>query len=340
MPQITLRQADATIPVGADQTILDAALAQKIRYPFGCRSGNCGACKSRLLAGRVRHKTLSRFALSDEEKARGLILACRAVPLEDGVVAWLELDEKIVHPWRELECRVDALERASAEVVIVTLEIVSGGPFSFAAGQYASVRFAGQPARDFSFANRPDETHLRFHVRVREEGRVSRHVRDSLAVGDRVVVAGPQGRAFLRGQHPGPIVAVAGGTGLGPMLAIVETALARGLGQPISLWFGARDIAGLYGLPHLRELARRHDNLDIILCADDIAGDAPDGFHLRPGSLPRAMADAGTDFTGRIVYCAGPPAMVDAVAALALARGGRPEDVHADPFTPADAVDC
>ena len=39
----------------------------------------------------------SEFALSDEEKARGLILACRAVPWKDSEVAWLEEDDLIVH---------------------------------------------------------------------------------------------------------------------------------------------------------------------------------------------------------------------------------------------------
>ena len=49
----------------------------------------------------------SEFALSDEEKERGLILACRAVPWEDCEVAWLEEDDLIVHPRRLLDCEVD-----------------------------------------------------------------------------------------------------------------------------------------------------------------------------------------------------------------------------------------
>jgi ferredoxin len=53
---------------------------RRVDYPFGCQSGNCGACKSHLVKGEVTMEGYSEFALRDEEKARGLILACRAVP--------------------------------------------------------------------------------------------------------------------------------------------------------------------------------------------------------------------------------------------------------------------
>jgi len=74
----------------ADFPFLATALDAGISYPFGCQSGNCGACKSHLVNGEVAMEGYSEFALSDEEKARGLILACRAVPWQDSDVAWLE----------------------------------------------------------------------------------------------------------------------------------------------------------------------------------------------------------------------------------------------------------
>src|ERR1700730_13023130 len=97
--------ADRTIEVPTGGAILEAALDAGIGYPFGCQSGNCGACKSHLLKGEVTMEGYSEFALSDEEKARGLMLACRAVPWEDSEVAWLDEDELIVHPRRLLDCK-------------------------------------------------------------------------------------------------------------------------------------------------------------------------------------------------------------------------------------------
>lgn len=45
---VNIRQHDSLVSVEIGQTILEAALTQGVPYPHGCRSGNCGARKSRL----------------------------------------------------------------------------------------------------------------------------------------------------------------------------------------------------------------------------------------------------------------------------------------------------
>ena len=112
--KVRIAQADRTIDVPTGATILATALDAGIAYPFGCQSGNCGACKSHLVKGEVTMEGYSEFALSDEEKARGLILACRAVPWEDSEVAWLEEDDLIVHPRRLLDCQRGRARRRHA----------------------------------------------------------------------------------------------------------------------------------------------------------------------------------------------------------------------------------
>src|SRR6185436_12217704 len=107
--KVRIVQSERTIDVPTGATILGAALDAGVAYPFGCQSGNCGACKSHLVKGEVMMEGYSEFALSDEEKERGLILACRAVPWADSEVAWLEEDDLIVHPRRILSCKVVGL---------------------------------------------------------------------------------------------------------------------------------------------------------------------------------------------------------------------------------------
>ena len=51
--KVRIVQADRTIDVPTGATILAAALDAGVAYPFGCRSGNCGACKSDLVTGEV-----------------------------------------------------------------------------------------------------------------------------------------------------------------------------------------------------------------------------------------------------------------------------------------------
>ncbi|MCA0301259.1 MAG: 2Fe-2S iron-sulfur cluster binding domain-containing protein [Proteobacteria bacterium] len=325
--KVRLVQADRTIDVPMGNTILSAALDAGISYPFGCQSGNCGACKSTLVRGEVTMEGYSEFALSDEEKARGLILACRAMPGDECVVSWLEEDDLVAHPRRTLDCRVAALDDLTHDIKRLRLEIVSGGPFDFSAGQFAALTFASCPPRDYSMASLPGEPVLEFHVRRTPGGVASAHVFETLEIGDAVRVEGPSGTASLREAHRGPIIAVAGGSGMAPIRAIVEQALNRGMPQHIYLYFGVRSERDLYLHDHFARLAERHPTLHFnpVLSESDNAG-------FRLGLVHEAVAADFDEFDGCKAYVAGPPAMVEAATRLFEQRGMRRDDIHADAF--------
>jgi len=325
---VEIEQADRPIRVAMGQTILEAALAQGVAYPHGCRSGNCGACKSRLIAGEVDLAPYSDFALGAAERADGLILACRAVPWSDSRIAWLGEDDLIVHPRRHLDCRVVRLDDLTHDIKGVTLEVRAGGPFVFSAGQYAAVRFGDLPARDYSMASTPDEDVLVFHIRHVAGGGASAHVANALRVGDPVSLEGPYGTAYLREGHRGPILAVAGGSGLAPIQSIVETALARGMTQPIAVYLGVRDERDLYHEARFAALAARHGTVRFT----PVLSDAAMPTARRMGYVPDAVAADLANLDGFKVYTAGPPVMVDAVRRMVLARGVREADIHADSF--------
>jgi naphthalene 1,2-dioxygenase ferredoxin reductase component len=323
-----IRQHDDDVSVEIGQTILEAALAAGVPYPHGCRSGNCGACKSRLESGEVELAPYSEFALSEAERADGLILACRAVPWSDVRLAWLDADETVVHPLRFLTCRVVALDDATHDIKRLRLAIEAGGPFTFSAGQYAAVSFADQAPRDYSMASCPDGSELEFHIRRTTGGGASIYVAERLRVGDTVKLKGPFGASFLREKHTGPILAIAGGSGLAPIKSIVESALAAGMAQPIDLYFGVRAERDLYLEEHFRTLAQRHSNLRFV----PVLSAAGEPTARRQGLVHEAAAADHPDLDGAKAYLAGPPVMVEAATRLLLRRGIRREDVHADAF--------
>jgi len=174
---VEIRQTGRRIAMPHGCSILDAALADGIAYPHGCRSGRCGSCKSRLVSGEVDLLEHSRFALSDDEKAQGLILACRAIPRTDAIVAWLGGDEETPsHPRRRLNCRVDAIEDATHDIKHIRLSLVGGDPLAFTAGQYARLTFPDAPTRDYSMASVPGERELEFHIRQVPGGAATRRI--------------------------------------------------------------------------------------------------------------------------------------------------------------------
>lgn len=87
--RVTIANAQQTIDCAATQTILEAAVAAGIDYPYSCASGNCGTCASHLDAGKVSMLPRGDAALSPQQAKAGQTLACRAQPRSDVTVTWL-----------------------------------------------------------------------------------------------------------------------------------------------------------------------------------------------------------------------------------------------------------
>ncbi|MBA1158778.1 2Fe-2S iron-sulfur cluster-binding protein [Microvirga mediterraneensis] len=331
---IHIRSANRTVSPSDGQTILASALDAGIAYPHGCRSGRCGACKSRLVEGEVELLPHTPFALTEQERQQGLILACRAVPVTSGEVLWLQDDaDSVVHPVVDLKARIIDIVDATHDIKRIRMT-AEDGTFSFSAGQYARLTFPGAPARDYSMASHPKVEEIEFHIRRVPEGRASSHIATSADVGDIVRVEGPFGSSYLRERHTGPIVCVAGGSGLAPIQSIVETALSRGMRQPIKIYFGARTEKDLYQLDLFAKFELSHANVRFIPVLS-----APSGPTVRRiGLVSEAMVQDLADCDGWKAYVAGPPAMVEAVGAVLAERGLRVDDIHADVFFTPDSV--
>jgi CDP-4-dehydro-6-deoxyglucose reductase/ferredoxin-NAD(P)+ reductase (naphthalene dioxygenase ferredoxin-specific) len=323
---VTLAGRDESFPVEMGTPILDAALEAGIAFPYSCRAGNCSSCKSHLLAGEIEMMDYSEFALSASERAEGIILACRAVPWSDCTVEVLDAEELVLHPGRQLACRVRAIERATHDIVILRLAIESGGPMEYEPGQYARVTFPGLPARDFSMAtpHRPDE--LEFHLRCVPGGVVSGYVAERAQLGDVVRVSGPFGTAYLRERHAGPVILAGGGTGLAPVLAMLDALVASGVERRIDVYVGARAERDLYAHDRLAAAERAGVTVHRVLSEPDAVSPHRTGF------LADALRADALDLAGVKVYLAGPPVMVDTCIAALESRGVARRDMHADAF--------
>lgn len=327
MPLIRVEGHAAPLAAEEGETVLAALKRHGLPAAYSCESGNCGTCKVEFLGGEIFELDHSEYALSPELRARNVVLACRTQVWGDVAIRQIDADEFIEHPSRLLTTRVVALESPARDVRRLRLAICAGGPFDFAAGQYARLEFARGIARDYSMANAPGDEPLEFHVRL-AGGAGSRFVADKLAVGDEVIVEGPKGASYWRERHRGPMLLVAGGTGLAPMLSIARAALAAGRTEPMRLYVGARAESEVYMEDVLADLAARHPNF-----AYQIVLSEPDGAtSRRTGLVTDAVAQDCMAVDGIKAYVAGPPPMVAAATALLTARGLPLRDLHADAF--------
>ena len=87
--RITIANTGQTVDCAANQTVLEAALAAGIDYPYACATGNCGTCTSHLDCGKVTLLPRSDASLSPQQMKAGQTLACRARPRSDLTITWL-----------------------------------------------------------------------------------------------------------------------------------------------------------------------------------------------------------------------------------------------------------
>jgi len=325
--QITLEGHAQPVPVEAGDTILASLLRAGVPFPFSCQAGNCGTCKCELVSGDVLELEHSEHALAPEERAKGIVLACRTQVWDDAVVRRIDAEELVLHPSRVMRCRVVELEDLTHDIKGVRLAVEAGGPFLFSAGQYAQVEFAPGLSRHYSMANTPQDAELVFHIRHMPGGRTSAYAAMQLKAGDKVKVSGPLGVAYLRDSHAGPALLVAGGSGLAPIQSILRTMLERGHAAPVSLYFGVRSERDLYHEALLKDLAARHKNFSYQVVLSEQKGAAGRSY-----GLVHQAIELPPDTGAVMAYLAGPPVMVEAATALLASRGLAPRQIHADAF--------
>lgn len=315
-------------------TVLDALLMAGVGFAYSCQAGNCGTCKCELVEGEILELEHSEHALSAADRARGVVLACRSQVWSDVIIRKLDDEEFLVHPSRVLACRVAVLDRLTHDIRRVGLDIISGGPFGFSAGQYAQVTFPFAPGkpRDYSMANRPDEARIEFHIRESASPEsVSARLGERLRLGDTVRVTGPLGTSYLREKAAAPVIAIAGGSGLAPIRSIVSTLRAKAIDVPTHIYFGARAERDVYGEDEMRSWvdARADSSVHVVL------SEASSGAGRRTGLITEAVDRDFERLDGYKAYLAGPAAMVEAAVDLLTRKGVAPRDIHADAFYPA-----
>jgi len=324
----TLAGNGETFPLDPQRCVLDCGIDAGFRLPFGCRDGNCGSCKTRVVSGVVDHgPAADRPALSPAEEADGYALLCRARARSDLLLAVTLPAGVGAQEVRTLPARVVAMERLAPDVMQISLALPKTEHLGALAGQYLEFLLKGGKTRAFSLANAPRAAGepLELHIRHYPGGVFSDFVFNELAVGALLRLRGPLGAFTLREESPRPRLFVAGGTGFAPIKGLIEQALAAGIAHSMQLYWGARDRPDLY----LHDLALGWAPR---VAFTPVLSEPTPGWAGRTGMVHEAIAADLTDASGIDAYVSGPPPMVRAVREVLLARGLDPDHFFSDAF--------
>jgi benzoate/toluate 1,2-dioxygenase reductase component len=321
-----------SIPCSPGESVVQAANRHGLNLLVDCREGGCGTCKAICQFGRFSLDDYSRDALPDAEQAQGRILACRMQPESPCVVEFdypLSSVRRGAAPVARSTTIADITPRAD-DVMELTLASQDGKAFNFLPGQYANLEVPDtRIVRSYSFMTEPDGNQAAFLIRLRRGGAMSDWLQGNPPVGTRVLTTGPFGRFFLRDQKR-PLIFVAGGTGVGPMIAMLEALKTAGATPPsVKLVFGVNSSPGLFYRDRLERLIASFVNSELRI---SIVSPDP-GWDGVTGTVADVLDKIEIDPAAHAYLC-GPPIMVARAQALLEHQGFDKRAIFAETFLP------
>jgi propane monooxygenase reductase subunit len=337
MAQVYFEPIGEEIECEEDETVLDAAFRHGYSLVYGCREGQCSACKCFLLEGEVSLKRYSTFALSDAEEASGYTLLCRAMPDTDLTIELLHVQEnyRLEHAIKQGQGTVESCERLTHDIYRLVLALDESSEFPFTPGQYMDLQVPGTDlCRSFSMACLPGSGQLEFLIRAYPEGAFASVLGAGLDPGTPIAFTGPYG-SFRLADTDRDILMVAGGSGMAPVLALLRELAGQASTRKIRFFYGARTGADLFNGELIDELGSRLADFEYheVLSEPDVSGWSGSTGYVHEVAA-QALADG--QLSGPEVYTCGPPPMVDAlVDVLTSAHSLEEKDIHYDKFTTA-----
>ena len=313
------------IDCAADESVLDAAFRQGYNLAYGCREGQCSACKCFLMEGDVALKPYSNFALSDSEQAGGYSLMCRAMPEQDLVIELLHYDTdnyRLENPIQDGVAVVEAIEPLTHDITRLVLKV----DLEFLPGQYVDLWVpgtAGAARRSFSIANLPGEGRIEFMIKRYPGGRLSGMLSGQIKVGDEIQFTGPYGAFHLRRSSERPLLMIAGGSGMAPILGVLRQLASEGCERAITFFYGARGEEDVFHVEEINALGLKN-------------------FEFRPvvGGFVHEAVDAWLTSNEYDVYMCGPPPMLEAAEPMLIDQHKFDEQrIFQDKFTTAAEAD-
>jgi ferredoxin-NADP reductase len=205
------------------------------------------------------------------------------------------------------------------------------------AGQHVDIRLTAedgyQAQRSYSIASAPAAPDLELTIERIDDGEVSPYLTEAADPGDQFELRGPIGGYFVWTEaQDGPLLLIAGGSGLVPLMAMLRHHRAAGSAADARLLLSARTLDDVLYRDELEQL--RGDSVAVHLTLT--RGQPPDGWQGFTGRIDREMLEAvgpGPDARPRVYVC-GPTPFVEEAARLLVELGHEPAAVHTERFGP------
>jgi ferredoxin-NADP reductase len=206
------------------------------------------------------------------------------------------------------------------------------------AGQHVDVRLTAedgyQAQRSYSIASPAEDERVTLTVERLEDGEVSPYLVDEVVVGDRFELRGPIGGHFVwETGIGGPLLLVAGGSGIVPLMAMVRHRAAAGSSVPVRLLYSSRSLEDVIYRAELEELGGAGDGLEVIHTLTRSHPPEWTGYGRRiDAEMLEEVGWAAAE--NPLAFVCGPTRLVEAVADGLVGLGYEPSRVKTERFGP------
>jgi ferredoxin-NADP reductase len=236
--------------------------------------------------------------------------------------------------WQTAELVEARPETRTARTLVFTGPSWTG----YLSGQHVDVRLTAEDGyaaqRSYSIACSDGAGRFELTVQRVPGGEVSPYLVDDMLIGDEIEVRGPIGGWFAwRPERSGPVLLVAGGSGVVPLMAMVRERHRAGSRVPFRLVYSVRSADEAI---YTDELATRSSSSDGLTVEWVHTRSAPRG-HERPPSRLNASDLSDLSWAARAsprCYVCGPTGFVESASQLLLGLGHRPEMIRTERFGP------
>jgi ferredoxin-NADP reductase len=205
-------------------------------------------------------------------------------------------------------------------------------------GQHVDVRLTAEDGytveRSYSIASEPERADVDISVERIPGGEVSPFLHEVVIPGDRLEVRGPIGGYFVwEAALGGPLLLVAGGSGVVPLMAMARHRARSAMSIPARLVFSSRTYEEIIYREEIDRLAAARDGFEVI---HTLTRQQPSGWtglsrRIDEAMLADALAPLGSETRA---YACGPTALVEVVANALVRLGLPPDRIRTERFGP------
>ncbi len=319
--------------VEGGSSLLSTLTAEKIFIPSACGGkGTCGYCKVQILEGGGPVLATETPFMSAEELADNVRLSCQCKVKQD---IKIQIPEELFNV-KEFEALVEEIVVLTDTIKKLRFKLPPDQEFNFKPGQYVQLKAPLYDGNDeevyraYSIASSPtDKGYIDLIIGYVPEGIATTYVHHHLNVGDKVTINGPFGDFYYQ-DNDREMVMVAVGTGVAPILSLLNYMRTNDIKRKATFYFGAKTPKDLFMLDYFKELEDTLYDFKFIPTLSRVSDE--DNWQGEKGRVNNAIEKMVLDGENKEAYLCGNEPMIDSVVQALTAKEIPAELIYYDKF--------